>query len=166
MNATAATPEKKEKKVKEFKPARRPGKWPLVHEYLAAQIALSMKSHKELAEECGFKSVNIISMIKTGETRVPLAKIRPIALALNIDPFYLWSLAMAEYDPEQWSAFEEIFKAQPILTANEIEFVNAMRETGVVNPQIQSDADRSALKQLLSTMGKPVEQVLAKRIKG
>lgn len=165
MNATttaaSATTEKKDKKVKEFKPARRTGKWPFVHQYIAAQIALSNKSHKELAEECGFKSSNIISMIKTGETRVPMAKVKPIAVALNIDPFYLFSLTMAEYDPEQWSAFEDIFKGQPVLTPNEIEFVHAMRESGVVNPKIKTDQDREMFKQCLSSFGKTLEDTLA-----
>lgn len=166
MNATTATAPaaatiKKEKKIKEFKSARRTGKWPLVHTYIAAQIALSRKSHKELAEEIGFKSANIISMMKTGETRVPMAKVKPIAQALNIDPFYLWCLTMAEYDPEQWEAFEGIFNNQPILTPNEIEFVHAMRESGVVNPKLKDDNDRAAFKEFLGTIGMPLEAVLA-----
>ncbi|MPQ56336.1 helix-turn-helix domain-containing protein [Duganella sp. FT27W] len=125
---------------------------PLVHEYLAALINLTGISQKDLAKACGIKSQNVISMIKSGATRLPMAKIAPMAIALDVEPFYLFTLCVAEYDPDLWATFETIFKHQPVLTAAEIEMIEVIRESGVPNPKLRTEVDKKRLREVVSSL--------------
>src|SRR6202051_1152482 len=58
-----------------------------------------VKTQREIAQEAGYETPNIISMIKRGESRVPLEKIPLLAKALGVDPAHMFRLAMEQYWP-------------------------------------------------------------------
>lgn len=66
---------------------------------LAKAIEQSDLTQREIADRVGFKHSNIISMIKSGETRVPLERIPALAQALGMDEREFLLLAIEEYHP-------------------------------------------------------------------
>lgn len=58
----------------------------------------SVKSQAEIAAEAGFVNPNMISMLKSGATRIPLDRVPALATALDVDPARLLQLAL-----EQWA---------------------------------------------------------------
>lgn len=108
-----------------------------VAEFIADKLAESDKTQREIAEECGFENPNIITMFKTGSTKLPLNRIGPLAKALDVDPAHLLRLVMLEYAPDTWQAIENIMQST-LLTANELELVRAYR-------QVTGDSDAKAM---------------------
>ena len=82
-----------------------------VSDYVANAIAKSGKTHRQIAAETGFKQPNMISMIKLGCVKLPINKIPRLSRALGIEPYALLSLAMAEYQPENWLTIERVLKS-------------------------------------------------------
>lgn len=66
------------------------------------------KSQKDIAAEMGYDKPNIVSMMKSGDTRVPLEKIPALARALEADLRHVYRIAMAQYWPEENAALSEI----------------------------------------------------------
>lgn len=97
-----------------------------VAEFIADRLAASDKTQREISEECGFETPNIITMFKTGATKLPLNRIGPLAKALDADPAHLLRLVMTEYIPDTWGEIENIMQST-VLTANELELVRAYR---------------------------------------
>lgn len=98
-----------------------------VAEFIADRLAILDKTQREVAEQCGFETPNVVTMFKQGRMKVPLDRIGPLAMALDVDPAHLLRLAMGEYMPETWHSIEEILHST-ILTANELELVRKFRE--------------------------------------
>lgn len=108
-----------------------------VAEFIADKLAVVDKTQQEIATQCGFDNPNIITMFKTGMTKLPLNRIEPLANALNIDPVHLLRLVMHEYAPDTWDAIENVMQNTP-LTANELELVRAYR-------RVTGDSDATAM---------------------
>lgn len=117
--------------------------------YLTAQIELCGKQQLQLAKECNFAKANIITMIKQGNTKLPMSKIGLMAKALGLDPFHLYKMVMQEYDPNNWAAIEDCLSRQVVLTESEIEVIMTLRETGVMNFKMHGVEDRVALQNLI-----------------
>ena len=66
---------------------------------LADAIEKSKLTQREIADRVGFKHANIISMLKTGETRVPLDRIPSLAQTLGMDERLFLMIAIEEYHP-------------------------------------------------------------------
>jgi len=66
-------------------------------------------------------------MIKQGRTKLPLAKVGPMAKALELDPTSLLKLCIKEYQPDTWDAISPYMDA--IVTADELEIVLAIRNS-------------------------------------
>ena len=66
---------------------------------LADAIEKSELTQREIADRVGFKNANIISMLKTGETRVPLDRIPALAQTLGMDERLFLMIAIEEYHP-------------------------------------------------------------------
>jgi transcriptional regulator with XRE-family HTH domain len=98
-----------------------------VADYIADRLASIDKTQRQIAEECGFESPNIITMFKQGRMKLPLDRIGTLAKALDVDAAYLLRLAMQEYLPNTWAEVEDIFKST-ILTENELHLVRNYRE--------------------------------------
>lgn len=60
-----------------------------------------VKSQKDIAREAGYKSQNIITMIKHGDTKVALDRVPDLAKALDVNPRPFLLMAMEQfYSPE------------------------------------------------------------------
>lgn len=70
------------------------------------------KSQREIAAEAGYTRANIVSMLKSGETAVALARIPALAKALDADPAHLLRLALVDQVPELATAIDVIFGKQ------------------------------------------------------
>jgi hypothetical protein len=123
-----------------------------VAEYLTQQIALSGKTNLDIAREAGFAKPNIISMIKKGDTKLPITKVAPMARALGVDPIHLFKLVMQEYQPDTWAALEEDILKQPVVTANEFEIIEVIRKSNVVNPKVRNNEDRKRILDAVATL--------------
>ena len=66
---------------------------------LSKAIEESAQTQREIADRVGFKHANIISMLKSGETRVPLDRIPALAQTLGMDEREFLLLAIEEYHP-------------------------------------------------------------------
>ena len=77
------------------------------------------KTQREIAAEIGYKRPNIVSMLKTGETKVPLDKLPAFARALEADPVHLFRLGMIDLWPELAAVIDDIFGRQ-MATKNEV----------------------------------------------
>lgn len=74
---------------------------------LEIAIAQSVKSQKDISREAGYSNPNVLTMLKTGQTKVPLARIPKLAIACDLDPLLLLETAMKEYQPETWKVIKE-----------------------------------------------------------
>lgn len=138
----------------------RKGTTPLtIAQYLAAQIALSPKTQTEIAREMGFSTPNLITMIKKGAVKLPMAQVMPMAKALGIDPLHLYKMAMQEYYPESWAMVETMLR-QPVLTANELTLIDVIRQSPVINPKIRTQEERDRLLAVIATLHGDNEDVL------
>jgi transcriptional regulator with XRE-family HTH domain len=92
---------------------------PSIAIYISKQIhnLKGVKTQREIAAEVGYDKPNMISMLKTGDTKVPLEKIPLLAKALNVDPAHLFRLALEQYWPGLTSTIAEIFGT--LATSNE-----------------------------------------------
>lgn len=66
---------------------------------LTKAIENSDLTQREIADRVGFKHANIISMLKSGETRVPLERIPALATTLGMDERQFLMVAIEEYHP-------------------------------------------------------------------
>jgi hypothetical protein len=98
-----------------------------VADYLAKAIDLSGLTQRELAAAVGYPKPNVISMMKLGQTKIPMEKVPVFARALGLDPAHFTRLAMREYMPDVWEALESVFGES--LTDRERRFVEILRET-------------------------------------
>ena len=109
---------------------------------LARAIKYCGKNQREIAEEIGFPKPNIISMMKKGDTKIPIERIPALAKACLVDPIHLLKLAMEEYHPEIWDVLVKAF-GEP-LTSNEEDMVGAYR-IATIDDDIEITFDRFAL---------------------
>lgn len=84
------------------------------------------KSQAEIAVEAGFSSRNMLSMIKTGDARLPLDRVPALAKALNCDPAILFKLAVEQQDTALAGVLDEIFGT--VVTQNEIGWLREIRD--------------------------------------
>jgi hypothetical protein len=77
---------------------------PNIHEFLAYHIDKSEFTQREIATACGFGRPSMISMIKSGDTRMPLERLGVMAAVLSLDLGELFKLWMKTYYPETLKA--------------------------------------------------------------
>ena len=68
----------------------------------AAMLEDSGKTQKAIAEEVGLDRQNVISMMKTGDMKVPIDRAPALARACGADPAAFTRLVIQEYMPEVW----------------------------------------------------------------
>jgi transcriptional regulator with XRE-family HTH domain len=85
--------------------------------FLTNAIDRSGLTQRDVARRAGFNRPNIISMMKTGETKVPIDRIPGLAAALGVPAFDFIKVAMQEYQPEVWEILTKTLGAP--LTKNE-----------------------------------------------
>ena len=76
--------------------------------YLTSEISKSRKTQKQIARESGFSTPNILSMIKGGETKLPIARVPALAKSLESSPQKLLRLCLEEYEPELLKVIDRV----------------------------------------------------------
>ncbi len=107
----------------------------LLADYIAARIALSGKTQREIAKEAGIASVNFISMLKCGKAKVPLARVPALAAALGAPYVDLMFLSLNAHEPALAALFAALQPELPT-TDDEVALVRAyrvLREEGVID---------------------------------
>ena len=97
-----------------------------VAKYLEHCIAASGKTLKEIAQEIGYESPNILSMLKSGDTKVPLARIPAIAKATGTDPKVLLDLCLEAYHPELYQMLSDLAPGM-LISREELQLVRFVR---------------------------------------
>lgn len=103
------------------------------------------KTQAQIAAEAGFTHVNMLSMIKSGQARLPLDRAPALAKALGCDPSYLFRLALEQSGNETVArAVDQIFGA--VISRNEVAWLREIRDaSGDTDPALTSRA-RSAIR--------------------
>src|SRR4051812_35775881 len=83
-----------------------------------------VKTQREIAQEAGFPRPNMLSMLKSGDAKLPLERIPGLARALDADAAHLFRLAMTDHWPELAATIDVIFGRQ-LASTNEIAIFNA-----------------------------------------
>ena len=68
--------------------------------FIAGLIESSPMSQAQIAKTIGYKNANNLSLIKSGKIPLPIDKVRPLALALGIEPSRLMRMVLEERQPE------------------------------------------------------------------
>ena len=123
-----------------------------VAQFLEAQINASDKSQQEIAEYVGFNKPTMVSMIKLNKAKVPLDKARALARALGVDEKDFFYRCFEEYLPVIFNELVELQGNQPILTDNEIDIVNRIRQARPENPSIKTAEQEAAFSKFLDTL--------------
>lgn len=105
-------------------------------EYLSRAMDLSGRSQREIADEVGYPKPNILSMMKLGQTKVPIDRIPALARACGVDEKQFGRTALREYLPETYKVVTD--NLGEILSANEKALLEAYRE---VAPNSEIDID-------------------------
>lgn len=127
------------------------GKPTNVAEYLMAQINLCGKSQAAIAKDVGFKMPNMITMLKSNLTKLPIDKVGLMAKSLGVDAVHLYKLCMAEYYPDTWKVIQGMLD-QPVFTANEIEFIDVLRQSNTINPKLKTEEEKIELLQFVNKL--------------
>lgn len=123
-----------------------------VAEYISRQIDACGKSQAQIAREVGYERPNLISMIKSGQAKLPVQKVPAFARALGVDPAFLFRLVVSEYMPAMLEVIGEIEGATPV-TRNERGILEAIRKLSKnADPKLQSPAQHQALKAFVESM--------------
>lgn len=90
-------------------------------------------SQKELAQKAGFKTVNIMSMMKNGDAKVPLDRVPALASALEVDPKLLFRMVLEQSFPVGDKSLRSLMDM--VLTDNERAIIELIREaSGQTDP--------------------------------
>jgi len=122
-----------------------------VAEYLAHRLDVSEKTQKEIAAEAGYTRANFLSMIRKGDSKIPIAAAPRLAKALDISPKHLTRLVMQEYHPEIWEVLESTFSLS--VTENEAVLIEHLREKTWNTDPIFNEAFLAKFDRLLAKEG-------------
>jgi hypothetical protein len=85
------------------------------------------KSQMDIAAEAGFLSLNMLSMVKSGASKLALDRVPALAASLETDPKHLFLIALEQHGLESTKAtVTEVFGT--IVTKNEAAWLAAIRE--------------------------------------
>ncbi|ODM49730.1 hypothetical protein A9320_28300 [Ruegeria sp. PBVC088] len=90
--------------------------------FLRDAIEATDKTQRDLARDAGLPHPNVLSMMKTGECKVPISRIPTLAAALGVDASDFLETAMQEYHPEIWMTLKEDYK--PLLDEAERKLID------------------------------------------
>jgi transcriptional regulator with XRE-family HTH domain len=107
------------------------------------------KSQLEIAVEAGFINVNMMSLLKSGRSKVPLDRVAALAQALEVDPRLLFRMAIQQSGYETTSEVtDEIFGT--IVSRNEVVWLEALRDASDYKDPALTTRSRAALRGLFN----------------
>ena len=116
-------------------------------EFIARRILelKKTKSQHDIAVEAGFVNPNMMSLIKSGASKVPLDRVPALASALETDPRLLFRMALEQAGGETTRmAAEQIFGT--IVSRNEVAWLEEIRDaSGHTDPALTNRA-RNAIR--------------------
>ncbi len=115
--------------------------------FLARALEFSGKTQREIAREVGFSKPNILSMLKQGQSRVPIERIPALADACMVDAAYFLRIAIQEYHPTVYAMLINTI-GEP-LTENERDMVLAYR---LIAPENQLEMTPMVTTAILDTL--------------
>lgn len=99
-----------------------------VAQYIEQQLLFCGRSQREVAEMMGYTNPNIVTMFKSGKTKVPLNKTAQLAKALNVDPVFFTRLVLDEYAPDLSEVFTMLLGRAAMVSDNELALLALARE--------------------------------------
>lgn len=105
-------------------------------------------TQRELSLAMGFRTPNMLSMLRTGDAKVPFTKIPMIAAVLDIDPALLFRFHLREQWPEFEEVVFEIFGG--VLTRAEREWIEFFSDLDIKLPT--TAVKRKELKKVLKDL--------------
>jgi hypothetical protein len=103
------------------------------------------KSQADIAAEAGFVSPNMMSMVKSGASKLALDRVPALAAALETDPKHLFLIALDQHGLETAkAAVEEIFGT--VVTKNETAWLAAIREASEHSDPTLTSRGRGAIR--------------------
>ena len=89
-----------------------------------------------VADEAGLPQRNLLSMIRTGVTKLPFERIPGLAKALSVNPNHLFRIALEEYQPHIKALLDE--STQRVVSQHEGQLLDAWRgANGDMDPPIE-----------------------------
>ena len=103
---------------------------------LQLQAMASVKNASRVADEAGFPQRNLLSMIRSGQTKLPFERIDGLAKALEINKSHLFRLALKEYQPAIEALLAET--GRQVISQHEQQLLTAWRDaTDDSDPSIE-----------------------------
>jgi hypothetical protein len=101
------------------------------------------KTQAAIAAEAGFRSPNMLAMIKSGATKLPLDRAPSLARALECDPALVFRMALEQLGEDTTAAaIEKVFGA--VITSNEADWLTTVREaSGHSDPSLTAKAQKT-----------------------
>jgi hypothetical protein len=113
--------------------------------YLERRISdlRSTKTQIAIATEAGFRTPNMLAMIKNGSAKLPLDRVPGLAKALDCDAPMLFRMAVEQLAEDTTSlAIDQIFGA--IITNNEASWLETIREaSNNTDPNLTAKAQKA-----------------------
>jgi transcriptional regulator with XRE-family HTH domain len=107
------------------------------------------KSQVEIATEAGFINVNMMSMLKSGKSKLPLDRVAALATALEVDPKLLFKMAIEQSSYETTSkVIDEIFGT--VVTRNEVTWLKELREASDHKDPALTSRSRATLRSIFN----------------
>lgn len=126
---------------------------PTVAQYVDAQLGIADRTLRTIAMELGLNSPNLLSMFRKGQTKIPMKIAPALAKAMRCDPTYFTMLCLREYEPEVFSVIENtILKDKFVVTENEKEVIELLRQTNSGDPKIHDAQQRQAVQRAFETL--------------
>jgi hypothetical protein len=108
-------------------------------------LELKPKTQGDIADEAGFINPNVLSMIRSGTTKLPLDRVPALAWALDCDPALLMRLALDQAVGSPAAAALIEILGTPI-SANERGWIEAIRDASDDSDPRITVRSRSALR--------------------
>ncbi len=94
--------------------------------FITQSIAASGKTQSEVARDIGLPNPNAVSMLTTGNLKLPLNRIGSIARALDVNAAHLLRIVLREYTPDLLEVIEQVLE-RPLLSTNEARIIECVR---------------------------------------
>lgn len=120
--------------------------------FLDKRISQLPTTQREIAQEMGYARPNILSMMKSGEAKVPLDRVPAMAKALNADSAQFFRMALEQHfrGTEVTKVINDIFGT--IVSKNEAEILEVVRDASDDNDPALTGEDKEALAAFLKDL--------------